>query len=120
MKQMKKMLEKNDEKEMSMKKDAKLSALHGLKKMATDLMGEDLKSNLEGMKKVTVASPDKEGLKLGLEKAKDMVSNQDETEESEMDENESVEDEVSEIENPEDIDKMIKLLQEKKAKMMSK
>ena len=39
------------------------------KKMAGDMMADDMKS----MKKVTIAAPDTEGLKMGLEKAEDVV-----------------------------------------------
>ncbi len=49
---------------------AKMGVLKELRKMAMDDMGEPLKG---GMKKVTVAAPDEKGLKMGLDKAEDMV-----------------------------------------------
>ena len=51
-------------------KDAKMGVLKDLHKMASDSMAD----KLHGIKKVTVAAPDEEGLKHGLEKAQDIVS----------------------------------------------
>lgn len=70
-KMMKKMMDKKSEGSSDMKKDAKLSVLKELRKMASDMMGEDLKGGM--MKKVTVAAPSTEGLKEGLEKAEDLM-----------------------------------------------
>lgn len=50
-------------------KDAKLDVLKQIRDLAAGEMGEDVK----GLKKVTVAAPDSEGLEKGLEKAKDIV-----------------------------------------------
>jgi hypothetical protein len=50
-------------------KSAKLGVLKDLHKTMGDMMGDDVK----GVKKVTVAAPDKESLKAGLEKAEDLV-----------------------------------------------
>jgi hypothetical protein len=50
-------------------KQAKLGVLKHLSDMAGDAMG----SKLAGLKKVTVASDSDEGLKHGIEKAKDIV-----------------------------------------------
>jgi hypothetical protein len=69
-KMMMKMMGKKDDEEMGMKKNAKMEVLKELRKMASDMMAEDLKG---GMKKVTVAAKDEEGLKEGLEKAEDML-----------------------------------------------
>ena len=55
-------------------KSAKMGVLKDIHKMASDELGEDLK----GMKKVTVAASDKEGLEEGLEKAKDIVDHSEE------------------------------------------
>ena len=94
----------------SMKKDAKLCVLKELRKMASDMMGEDLK----GMKKVTVAAPDKASLKAGLEKAEEMM----ESEESpEMDEMEESEEESSEEMSADEIDAKIQELMEMKKKL---
>lgn len=70
---MMKMMGKKKEEEGGgdMKKDAKLSVLKELRKMASDMMGDDVKGGM--MKKVTVAAPSSEGLKEGLHKAEDMM-----------------------------------------------
>jgi hypothetical protein len=69
-------MEKKQKEEMSMDKKAKLDLLKSLRKMAMGLihegMGED-DMELDGMKKVTVAAKDSEGLKKGLEKAEDIL-----------------------------------------------
>lgn len=92
-------------------KEAKLNAVKGMRKMAGDMMADDMKS----MKKVTVAAPDQEGLEMGLEKAKDVVEEMPEMED------ESPEDEMMEVveacETPEDIDKLIAKLNEKKLEL---
>jgi hypothetical protein len=61
---------KKDKKEMNpAEKKAKLKALGAANGMASDM----LKDHLQGLKKVTVASDSKEGLKEGLKKAEDIV-----------------------------------------------
>ena len=50
-------------------KKAKMTALKEAHGMASDM----LKDNLKGLKKVTVASDSKEGLKKGLKKAEDIL-----------------------------------------------
>lgn len=52
---------------------AKMQALDELFNMASDMESDDIDSDLKGIKKVTVASNDPEGLKEGLEKAEEMV-----------------------------------------------
>lgn len=54
-------------------KQAKKEMLVDLIKHMDSMMGE----NIKGLKKVTVASNDKQGLEKGLEKAKEMVSDKD-------------------------------------------
>lgn len=51
-------------------KKSKLQALGGMRDMASQMMGDKLKS----LKKVTVASDSKPGLKEGLHKAEDLIS----------------------------------------------
>lgn len=51
-------------------KKAKMSALKDLESLASQMMAEPLK----GAKKVEVAAPDNEGLKAGLEHAKEMLA----------------------------------------------
>lgn len=76
-----------DKKEMSpLEKKAKLKALKGAHGMASDM----LKGQLAGLKKVTVASDSKEGLKKGLEKAEEIVG-ENEDEDSEMGEHDEAE-----------------------------
>ena len=59
-----------DAKPMSdLEKGAKVKAISEMRKMATDEMSEPLKH----LKKVTVASNDPEGIKMGLDKAKEMM-----------------------------------------------
>ena len=117
--------------------EAKLSALKDLRKMASDMMGESLKDGMS--KKVVVAAKDQAGLEKGLDKAKEIVSSnpkdiempdaeandlgddmagvEDSPEEEAM---ESDAEAKSEKESPEEIDKMIAALQEKKKKLMSR
>lgn len=75
MEKFEKLLEKKakSQKPMSnVEKDAKLRAIHEMRKMATDEMALPLK----GIKKVTVASDSPEGVKKGLEKAKEMLGHE--------------------------------------------
>lgn len=51
---------------------AKLAALGGIKEEADKVMQDNVRG-LPHMKKVSVMSPDKEGLELGLDKAKELV-----------------------------------------------
>lgn len=54
-------------------KKAKKNILEQVRKLAEDQMRE----KMDGMKKVTVASPTKEGLKEGLDKAEEMMSDKE-------------------------------------------
>ncbi len=61
-------------KQMSpVEKQAKMNVVHEMRKMASD----EMSAPLRGMKKVSVASNDPEGLKLGLDKAKQLVEGKD-------------------------------------------
>ena len=75
-------------------KSAKLSVLDALDKMMDD-------EDADGMKKVTVMSPDKEGLAEGLEKAKEVIekkADEDcEDEVCEIDDSESKEDQIARL-----------------------
>lgn len=86
------------------KKNAKMSVLQDLKKMMDDSIAGDLK----GLKKVTVASDSKEGLKEGLEKAEDVIEGQEE-----MEEEETMDDMDLEQASPEELQEMLKMIQEK-------
>lgn len=50
-------------------KEAKMGVLKEIRDMAAGDMGDEIK----GMKKVTVAAPDRKGLEEGLDRAEDMV-----------------------------------------------
>lgn len=64
------MAKKRPGKEMSdVEKEAKMGVVGDLRKMASEAMGDKLR----GLKKVSVAAPDQEGLEMGLEKAKEIV-----------------------------------------------
>jgi hypothetical protein len=98
-------------------KDAKLSAIKNMRKMAGDMMADDM----QNMKKVTVAAPDEASLKKGLEKAKEVVGEMPEMESSDEEMAESPQEEYDEVveacETPEDIDKLIAKLNEKKLEL---
>lgn len=96
-------------------KDAKLAAIKGMRKMAGDMISDDIK----GMQKVTVAAPDKTSLEAGLEKAQDVLKHSPDMEEMSEMEEETPEQELEEVvdlvETPEEIDKLMAKLAEKKA-----
>lgn len=117
---MKLLEEKKDEKEMSEKDiQAKKEVLKELINMAIGAAGKKFGSDMEEMQKVTVASPNKEGLVEGLEKAKELTKEMPEMVEEEVseDEEELEDDEMSEEEmvNEEDEDEEEN---KKKRKMM--
>jgi hypothetical protein len=105
---------------------AKLAALKGAHKVASDMMKDDL----SGLKKVTVASDSKSGLKEGLEKAEEMLGEKDcsscpgcpecegeqDSEDSEMGESEGKEADAYEDDQdaaePMDMDELEKKIQE--------
>lgn len=96
--------------------EAKTKVLSDLKKYAQDEMKNNLDSSV---KKVTVASDDKEGLKEGLEKAKEMldISDKEECEEDEKSEAEEKQEEMPE--SLEEIEAKIQKLMELKEKLKS-
>lgn len=94
-------------------KSAKMGVLKDLHGEMSKLIGDDLK----GMKKVTVASPSDEGLKMGLEKAEELMEGKEESEEAE--ESEEGEGEESEM-SAEEIEKKIAELEALKAKLAMK
>ena len=122
-------------------KSAKMSILDHIKSMADGALGDEIKG--VGLKKVTVASDSAQGLKSGLAKAGSMVedaaskhekadSGKDDNMVDELDEEasenpveeaketpkeEALESEVEDMDmSDEEIDHMIKMLQEKKVK----
>lgn len=106
-----------------LKKKAKLGVLGEIRGLASKLMQDGLSGK---MQKVMVAAQDKEGLKEGLEKAKDVLDQmpkKDESEEPEEMMEESLEQEENEMpeeESLEDIEQQIKELEEKKLALMKK
>jgi hypothetical protein len=64
--------------EKNPKHEAKRNMLQELKKMASGMMGDELKGKMDGMKKVTVAAKDDDSLKAGLDMAKDIMGKTDE------------------------------------------
>jgi hypothetical protein len=137
MKGLKELMEmKGRMKQDPMAKKAKLGVLGDIGKMATGMMGNDL----HGLKKVTVAAPDKTGLEMGLSKAKDMMGKEDpemedeegsdaeeasETPSMEADEEKhegaDLDTELEKVKTDpslENIDALMKLLEDKKNEMM--
>lgn len=87
MKELQELLKSKKGKEMSEDgMSAKMTALKDLRSMANDMIGKDL----QGLKKVTVASDSPEGLQAGLEKAEDIVGGEENEEMSEMSEDEEM------------------------------
>lgn len=83
---------KGKEKLSDNEKKAKTSVVEAMRDMAAQAMGD----KLHGLKKVTVASPDKAGLEHGLEKAHELVSQMPQHDEEESEDEESPEHEASE------------------------
>jgi hypothetical protein len=80
MKELMKMMEKKSEGKKPLSpeyKEAKGGILKDLMKEMSAMAGSDIK----GMNKVTVAAPDAEGLKTGLEKAEELLPEGEESEE---------------------------------------
>lgn len=75
-----KKLKKKEGKMPSHEKDAKMSVLSHLRDMAQESMG----GKLSGLKKVSVMSDSKEGLKEGLSKAQELTDKHLENEDDEM------------------------------------
>lgn len=130
---------KSKVKEKSVGLMGKIEAAKEMRDLASSLMKGGIGDKLKSIKEVKVAADSSEGLKKGLEKAKELVENkeespeeQDETvelespEEEESEETEDVEkdeeDEYSEVvdqcDSPEKIDKLIAKLEAKKAEML--
>lgn len=99
-----KKMDMGDEEMDPMLAKAKMSVLKDLHKHMGNMMGDDMM----GLKKVTVAAPDSEGLKKGLDKAEEMLpSNQESPEmKEEMPEAELSEESLS----PEEIEAKIEEL----------
>lgn len=107
MKELKEALGKKDRKPDEDKKQAKLAALKDLRSEMRGMMGGDLVGK---MNKVTVAAPDKEALAEGLDKAKEVVEQSPELEETEEMTEESTEEESSEQSEIADLKRQIEEL----------
>jgi hypothetical protein len=118
-KEMKEKLKKKGMMEKSglsnLEKDAKSSVLRDL----SDQAGKAMAGKLSGLKKVSVASESPEGLKAGLEKAKELVGQMPRADEASEPEGEMSE-EMEGYENmsPEELDMAIQELQALKAKKL--
>lgn len=73
-----KLMEKKGKKISPIEQRAKSDVLAKLRGEASDSMGE----KLNGLKKVSVAAPDEEGLKAGLDKAKELLGEDQEDDEA--------------------------------------
>ncbi len=78
-----KKLEKKDKKLDPLEKEAKMDVVKSLR----DQAGAMLSDKVKGLKKVTVASPSKEGLKEGLNKAEQIVEGAEEDMGEDLDKN---------------------------------
>lgn len=77
MKELSEMLKnKKKDKKMSKSMEDKMEILQQLKEMASGMIGSDLSE----LKKITVAAKDTDGLKKGLEKAEEMLGDDEESE----------------------------------------
>lgn len=94
MSDLEKMLMKGQKHEGEMSKehlDVKMEMLKELMEHAKKGMGDKILGGLEGLKKVTVAAPSKEGLEEGLEKAQELLHSKEMPEMEEESEEESEE-----------------------------
>lgn len=106
-------------------KEAKMGVLGSIKKMASDMMADDIK----GMKKVVVAGNDEEAVKEGLDKAKELMGEEEKEEEPEVETSPessyaptpSTVDEVNKliqkIDDPEQVEAILQAINEKKLKL---
>jgi hypothetical protein len=108
MEMLKKIMEQKTAKPLDpLHKEAKMSMLKELRDSMSGIMKDDL-SNAKGMKKVEVAGSSDEAVAEGLDKAKEMVSDESE-EEIALPGMDSL--------TPEKIDMLIQMLQKKKDEM---
>lgn len=129
---MKKVLGKKDKSENPVKKEAKLSALKGLRDEMSNMMQGDLGQK---MNKVVVAAKDKQGLEKGLDKAKEVLdtmpdnsaeeqieeeTGEDVDNDAEVGESDEHQDKVISHMSEEEIDEMMQKLIEMKKQLSSK
>lgn len=126
------MEKKSKMKEKSTDLMGKIEAAKEMRNLASSMMKDGLGGKMKALKEVKVAADSSEGLKKGLEKAKELVEKKEdllpEDESPEMEsaeaeeEGEYPEEEYSEVldmcDSPEKIDKLIAKLEEKKAELL--
>jgi len=129
------MEKKSKMKEKSTDLMGKIEAAKEMRNLASSMMKDGLGGKLKALKEVKVASDSSEGLKKGLEKAKELVEKksemmpeeeapemESEQEDASEEEMESPEEEYAEVldmcDSPEKIDKLIAKLEEKKAELL--
>lgn len=120
--ELKEVLGKKDKKVDPDKKEAKLNAIKEMRKMASEMMGDSLKSKLSEPKKaVTVAADSKEDLKEGLKTAGELLDSTPEEDEEMEDPTEEAE-EVSSDNEPslEKIEELQKQIEEMKKALLAK
>lgn len=114
---LKNLMEKKGEQVAPDKLTAKKNAVEEMKSVAKDAM----KGGLDGLKKVTVASPTQEGIAEGLDKAKELVkSSESAPEEASEEAEESPEEKSTELEHPEleNIEELLQKLPPEKLKAL--
>lgn len=109
-----KLMEKKGKKLSPVEQRAKSDVLSKLRGEASEMMG----SKLDGLKKVSVAAPDKDGLEAGLSKAKELLG---EMPEDEGPEHEALENEEEMYKDcsPEELQEKIDMLMKLKEEKMS-
>lgn len=102
-----------EENKMSQKgMDVKMEMLKELMDAAKDGMKGKLLGEMEGMKKITVASPSQEGLEEGLDKAKELLGSEESEESPEHEEMESPEMEKGEEEEKSELPMEMPMMEE--------
>jgi hypothetical protein len=120
MKNLEKMLtQKSSKGEMSPEAiQAKMDVLKELMESCKAKLGDNVKSGMDEMQKVTVAAPDKEALALGLDKAKELTQSQpsmlDSLEELSETSNEEESENKESLESPEEEEEDISMFAKKR------
>ncbi len=118
--------DKNKDSMSDNEKEAKLNVMKELRDSASKMMGDKVR----GIKELSVVAPDKKGLEKGLDKAKELIAGEEseESQEHEAMEGESEdsaeseagsEDDKLEQMSPEELDEMMKKIQELNTKKAS-
>lgn len=105
------MFPKKKQEDDGMEGNAKMKVLNELRSSMSDMMGNKMKSGMDGIQKVSVMAPNKEGLEKGLNKAEEIVATAPEAHTPEISSDETPKMSVEEI------DEAISILQQLKADM---